>query len=81
MKSLWECGEELTQPCRTLPVTPSQILGYSPGPADRGWHGVRGATSDGEMFVALGKSKLFPGHGWSVLCGDGIRKQGSGWDV
>lgn len=40
-----------------------------------------GASSDGEMFVALGRSKLFPGHGWSVLFGDGIRKQGPGWDV
>ena len=42
MESLRKCGEELTQPCRTLAVTPPQILGCSPSPADRGWRGVRG---------------------------------------
>ena len=81
MKSISKRGEGLPQPCWTLPVIPSQMLGYSPGPADQGWHGVLGATSDGEIFVTLGRSKLLPEQCWSVLSGDGIRKQGSGWDV
>lgn len=79
MKSISKCGGP-PAPLDT-PQIPSQMLGYSPGPADQGWHGVLGATSDGEIFVTLGRSKLLPEHCWSVLSGDGIRKQGSGWDV